>query len=102
LVAVPQHQASYDFIVVGAGAAGCTLAARLSENPNWRVALIEAGGVENIAHLTPVLAGHLQLTASNWNYKSVPQRLACWGMHNQECALCQGARSWEERVPLII
>ncbi|XP_034477919.1 glucose dehydrogenase [FAD, quinone]-like [Drosophila innubila] len=87
---VPQHLASYDFIVVGAGAAGCTLAARLSENPNWRVALIEAGGVESLAHLTPVLAGHLQLTASNWNYKSVPQRLACFGMHNRECALPRG------------
>ncbi|XP_064555162.1 glucose dehydrogenase [FAD, quinone]-like [Drosophila montana] len=87
---VPQNLASYDFIVVGAGAAGCTLAARLSENPDWRVALIEAGGVENIVHLTPLLAGHLQLTASNWNYRSVPQPRACRGMYNQECALPRG------------
>ncbi|KAM8720809.1 hypothetical protein ACLKA7_006797 [Drosophila subpalustris] len=87
---VPQNQASYDFIIVGAGAAGCTLAARLSENPQWRVALVEAGGVENLAHLIPVLAGHLQLTASNWNYKSVPQRFACRGMYNKECALPRG------------
>ncbi|XP_062140661.1 glucose dehydrogenase [FAD, quinone]-like [Drosophila sulfurigaster albostrigata] len=87
---VPQQQASYDFIIVGAGAAGCALAARLSENPNWRVALIEAGGVENFVHLTPVMAGYLQSTASNWNYKSVPQRLSCRGMHNNECALPRG------------
>ncbi|EDW00243.1 glucose dehydrogenase [FAD, quinone] [Drosophila grimshawi] len=87
---VPQNLASYDFIVVGAGAAGCTLAARLSENPQWRVALIEAGGVEDIMHLMPLLAPSMQMTASNWNYRSVPQRFACRGMHNQECALPRG------------
>ncbi|KAH8385024.1 hypothetical protein KR093_010500 [Drosophila rubida] len=83
-------RAKYEFIVVGAGAAGCTLAARLSENPKHSVYLIEAGGVENLMHLLPVMAASLQLTASNWNYKSVPQRLSCRGMPNNECALPRG------------
>lgn len=41
---VPGLNATYDYVVVGGGTAGLTIAARLAEDPNISVAVIEAGG----------------------------------------------------------
>lgn len=41
---VPGTNASYDYVVVGGGTAGLTIAARLAEDPDVSVAVIEAGG----------------------------------------------------------
>jgi choline dehydrogenase len=66
---------SFDYIVVGAGSAGCALAARLSENGRHRVLLLEAGPADrNIWIHVPI--GYAKLFADakhNWLYSSEPE-----------------------------
>jgi choline dehydrogenase len=59
----------YDYVVVGAGSGGCVVAGRLSEDPDVRVCLIEAGP-ENGADPTriPSAAGVLQQSEYDWDY----------------------------------
>lgn len=65
----------YDFIIVGAGSAGCVLANRLSKNPANRVLLIEAGGKDrNPLFRLPMLMGKLFHSGIyNWHYHTEPE-----------------------------
>ncbi|XP_072046413.1 uncharacterized protein [Amphiura filiformis] len=64
-------QDSYDYVVCGGGSAGCVVAARLSEDPNRNVLLLEAGpsDLDWIDTHTPALVGSLQRTKVDWDYK---------------------------------
>lgn len=66
---------TFDFIVVGAGSAGCVLANRLSADGKTTVLLVEAGGSNrNPLFSIPLLAGVAYWhKPSNWNYVTTPQ-----------------------------
>jgi choline dehydrogenase-like flavoprotein len=65
----------FDYIIVGAGSAGCVLAARLSEDPDVTVCLIEAGGGGNSPLVrTPAGAAvMLPYKLNNWGFETLPQ-----------------------------
>ena len=65
----------YDYIVVGAGSAGCVLANRLSANPENRVLLLEAGSRDsNYLFRLPMLMGKLMHSGIyNWKYHTEPE-----------------------------
>src|SRR5689334_7910895 len=73
--ASPSETGTFDYIVVGAGSAGCVVAARLSENPRYTVLLLEAGGVDKDWRIEmPLGVGALlESGAHNWNYLTEPE-----------------------------
>ncbi|XP_017774435.1 PREDICTED: glucose dehydrogenase [FAD, quinone]-like, partial [Nicrophorus vespilloides] len=81
---------SYDFIIVGSGSTGATLAARLAEEEKFKILLIEAGGAENNFTDIPGLYFYSRFTDYNWGYFSVPQEHACLGMKDRRCPFPRG------------
>jgi choline dehydrogenase len=66
--------AEYDYVIVGAGSAGCVLANRLSKDRAARVLLLEAGGPDRQKEIhIPVAFPKLFKTALDWNYQTQPQ-----------------------------
>ncbi|WP_248958841.1 GMC family oxidoreductase [Sphaerisporangium perillae] len=64
----------YDYVIVGAGSAGCVLANRLSADPSVRVALLEAGGADRKLEIrVPAAFSKLFKTRYDWNYTTAKQ-----------------------------
>jgi choline dehydrogenase len=65
----------HDVVIVGAGTAGCVLAARLSEDPTVRVLLLEAGARDSKREIeVPAAFSKLFDSEVDWGYRTVPQR----------------------------
>jgi choline dehydrogenase len=68
---------SFDYVIVGAGSAGCVLASRLSDDPDIRVLLLEAGPPDHFwdwrLHMPAAPAYPLKGTRYNWAYHSEPE-----------------------------
>ena len=76
-------QETYDYVIAGAGSAGCVLAGRLSEDPEVRVLLLEAGGADDLPEIAvppawPALWG----TEVDYSYDTVPQAGTKGVVHN--------------------
>ena len=68
------HMHAADYVVVGAGSAGCAIASRLSEDPSCRVVLIEAGGSNRHPNITIPAAFPKQFkTKLDWDFSSEPE-----------------------------
>ncbi|MEA2423545.1 MAG: choline dehydrogenase, partial [Thermoleophilaceae bacterium] len=66
--------AAYDYVIVGAGSAGCVLAARLTEDPDVSVLLLEAGPADTKENIhVPAAFGSLFKTDVDWDYATAPE-----------------------------
>jgi choline dehydrogenase-like flavoprotein len=80
--------ATFDFVIVGGGTAGCVLAARLSEDRASSVCLVEAGGEDRhpFIHVPAFVAAAISRPSLNWRFMTEPQR----ALHDRRIPLPRG------------
>ena len=93
-MAIPSS-ATFDYIIVGAGSAGCVLANRLTASGRHRVLLLEAGGHDRHfwIHVPLGFAKLFNDPKVNWLYKSEPEP----ELNNRQ-VINRAARCWVDRA----
>ncbi|CAH1646444.1 unnamed protein product [Spodoptera littoralis] len=91
-----QDSQTFDFIIVGAGSAGCVLANRLTEVSDWNVLLIEAGDDPPTASLIPGLSVIVAAALPDWNFFTVDDGYSSQGLktktiHNRRGKMLGGS-----------
>lgn len=92
----------YDFIVVGGGSAGNVVVNRLTENPEWNVLLLEAGGHETELTDVPIMSLYLHKSKVDWKYRTQPQDSACQAMVDRRCSWTRGKVRDNHRVRYLL
>src|SRR5205085_8197224 len=76
-VCLMKFDRTFDYVIVGAGSAGCVLTSRLSEDPNVKVCVLEAGPKDHWwnwqIHMPAALMYNLCHDRYNWYYETEPQ-----------------------------
>ncbi|KAF5286210.1 hypothetical protein FQA39_LY16380 [Lamprigera yunnana] len=80
----------FDFIIVGGGSAGSIVASRLSENPKWKVLLLEAGDYPSATTEIPNIFFGIAESREDWSYLTESMNTACLGLKDQLCGMPRG------------
>ncbi|XP_030752919.1 glucose dehydrogenase [FAD, quinone]-like [Sitophilus oryzae] len=85
------EETTFDFIIVGAGAAGCALANRLSQQDQWSVLLIEAGDIPETTTAVPALfPTFFESALDTWQYRLEKDKETCRAYKNKQCSMFRG------------
>ncbi|VEN57082.1 unnamed protein product [Callosobruchus maculatus] len=80
----------FDFIVVGAGSGGSVVANKLSENKDWKVLVLEAGGYPSATSDTPALLFSVIDSKEDWQFQAEYEEGSCLAFKNQRCKWPRG------------